>query len=213
MYLCLDGIDGAGKDLQADRLEHHLRSMGMNPLRVQEPDVGMPGGAELRALLKSGNHPEAHVGLFLANRMALQVTRILPAIQEGRPVLSVRSFASTLVYQREQGYPLSWLLDIHRQLPCKATHMILLDIDPEIALQRATRRPGHMEFYEQVDIQKRNRQRYLDLAQVLPEFLAAPQQVGVFNAEGTPDDVEAQIATWLLRGTMCRDQEGTMKGP
>lgn len=196
-YCLVEGIDGTGKDLQTDRLVQRLQSQGRNPLRVHEPDEGMPGGVELRALLKSGEHREAQLGLFVANRMALQATKVRPALAENRPVISVRSFVSTLVYQQEQGYPLSWLFDIHKQLPCKATHLILLDLDPEVALQRATRRPGHMEFYEKLEIQQRNRQRYLDIAAQAGGFMSPGGRVGVIDALGTPDEVEARITAWL----------------
>lgn len=196
MYICIEGVDGSGKDTQADRVAHRLGQMTSGVLRVNEPDDSLPTGKLLRQMLKEGTYIEAHAAMFLADRMAMQVAKVLPHLTAGGDVVSVRSFVSTLVYQQEN-WPLQWLLDLHRQLPCKATHLILLDIDPELALQRATRRPGHMEFYEKVDIQKRNRQRYLDLVPVLPEFLGGPQRVGVIDATGTPDEVEARIAAWL----------------
>jgi len=197
MYVLFEGLDGTGKDLQTDRLVQRFLNQGQNPLRVHEPDEAMPGGTELRALLKSGEHQEAQLGLFVANRMALQASKVRPALAENRPVISVRSFVSTLVYQQEQGYPLDWLIDIHRMLPCKATHLILLDLDPEVALSRATWRPGHMEFYEKLDIQRRNRQRYLDLVSMAGGFMSDPKRVGVINALGTPDEVEARITEFL----------------
>lgn len=192
-YILIEGVDGSGKDTQGDRLAQRLGA-----LRVNEPDNNLPTGQLLRQMLKDGSYVEAHAAMFLADRMAMQATRVKPHLATGGDVVSVRSFVSSLVYQQEN-WPLDWLLSIHRHLPCKATHLILLDIDPEIALQRATRRPGHMEFYEKVDTQKRNRQRYLDLVPVLPEFLGGPQRVGVIDALGTPEEVEARIQEWLGR--------------
>ncbi len=193
MYVIIEGIDGCGKDTQGDLLAEH---QGPSVLRVNEPDSELPTGKLLRQMLKEGTYVEAHAAMFLADRMALLSEKVRPALAVGQPVVSVRSWMSTLVYQQEN-WPLDWLMDIHRQLPCKATHLILLDLDPEVALGRATRRPGHNEFYEKLDIQKRNRQRYLDIAKVAGQFMEPGGRVGVINAQGTPDEVHARITEWM----------------
>lgn len=196
MYVILEGCDGSGKDTQGDRLYQRLAARGP-ALRVNEPDSTLPTGQLLRQFLKDGSYVEAHAALFLADRMAMLASKVRPMLEQGGSVVSVRSWMSTLVYQQDN-WPLPWLVDIHQQLPCRATHLILLDIDPEVALARATRRPGHMEFYEKLDVQKRNRQRYLDLVPAIaPLFLTSYGQVGVIDAQGTPDEVEASIVKWL----------------
>lgn len=194
-YYILEGCDGCGKDTQGDRLYARLAKSGP-ALRVNEPDSSLPTGQLLRQMLKDGSYVEAHAAMFLADRMAMLSTKVRPFLASGGSVVSVRSWMSTLVYQQEN-WPLEWLFDIHKQLPCKATHLIVLDLDPEVALQRATKRPGHMEFYEKVDIQRRNRQRYLDIAEQAGQFLAPGGRVGVLDASGTPDEVEALIVEWL----------------
>jgi dTMP kinase len=193
MYILIEGIDGTGKDTQADLL---AQWMGPDTLRVNEPDATLPTGKLLRQMLKDGSYLEAHAAMFLADRMAMLSTKVRPALAEGRHVVSSRSWMSTLVYQQEN-WPRTWLFDIHRQLPCKATHLIVLDLDPEVALQRATTRPGHNEFYEKLDIQKRNRDRYLDIATKAEPFLARGGVVRVLDALGTPQEVHARIASWM----------------
>jgi len=191
-YIVIEGIDGSGKDTQGDLLAASMDGA----LRVNEPDDSLPTGKLLRVMLKEGSYVEAHAAMFLADRMAMLSTKVRPALDAGKPVVSVRSWMSTLVYQQEN-WPLDWLFDIHRQLPCKATHLIVLDIDPEIALSRATRRPGHNEFYEKLDIQKRNRQRYLDIAAKAVPFLAEGGKVGIINGLGTPEEVQGRIIEWM----------------
>lgn len=193
MYVIIEGIDGSGKDTQGDRLAARLAKMTSEVVRVNEPDNSLPTGQLLRQMLKDGSYVEAHAAMFLADRMAMLATKVKPVLARGGSVVSVRSWMSTLVYQQEN-WPLEWLKDIHKQLPCKADYVILLDIDPEMALQRATRRPGHMEFYEKVDIQKRNRQRYLDLVFESAPFLAPFGQVKVVDASASPDEVEQAVA-------------------
>ena len=75
-YILIEGVDGSGKDTQADLLVHRLEQQGENPLRVSEPCDDLPTGKLLRRLLKSGEHKEAHAPLFLADRMALHLSLI-----------------------------------------------------------------------------------------------------------------------------------------
>jgi len=163
VYIAFDGPDASGKDTQADLLTEALRRHGHDPLRLNEPDVTLPTGALLRSLIKDGIYPESHAALFLADRLAVQHHRIIPALKAGRPVVSSRCFLSTLVYQQDQ-YDLDWLFEIHKALPVKLDHLFILDVDPKEAAERLNRRPTAPEYYERLDTQTRNRQRYLDLS-------------------------------------------------
>ncbi len=161
-YILIEGPDRAGKDTQAELLVQRMQDEGQNPLLVAEPCENLPTGRLLRQLLKSGEYREAHVGLFFADRMALQANVIKPALDAGRPVVSVRSFLSTICYQAEN-WPLDWLYDIHRVMAIKPTHVVLLDVDSEEGQRRVGRDVRAPEVYEKIEIQRRVRQRYLDL--------------------------------------------------
>ena len=191
-YIIIEGIDGTGKDTQADLLVSKLYESGRTVLRVNEPDNDLPTGKLLRQMLKEGTYIEAHAAMFLADRMAMLAEKVRPALAAGHAVVSVRSWMSTLVYQQEN-WPLDGLMDIHRQLPVRASDLIVLDLDPAVALQRATRRPGHNEFYEKLEIQQRNRTRYLDLVTQAEPFLADGGTMNLVNAFGTPDEVHALV--------------------
>ena len=191
MYIVIEGIDGCGKDTQADRI---CAALGKSTLRLNEPDDTLPTGKLLRDCLRSGAYPEAHAAMFLADRMALQATKVKPALDAGKHVVCSRSFLSTLVYQQDQ-WPLGWLMDIHQQMICKPTHLIVLDLDVDQALARAEKRSGHMEVYEKKDTLLRNRQRYLNLVPRLGPFVSG--SAGVVDGRGTPAQVEAHILEWL----------------
>ncbi|OHD17994.1 MAG: dTMP kinase [Spirochaetes bacterium GWB1_59_5] len=199
MYVVLEGIDGSGKSAQSDALMQHFRERGGNPLQVHEPDETLPGGAELRRLLQFGEHRAAYPGLFLANRMALLSSTVASALQAGRPVISIRSFFSTLVYQQQENWPLNWLIDIHRMLPVRPDLILILDLPPEEGmrrvLQRETAREGTPEFYERIEVQRRNRERYLDLAQLpsIQAMLAPGGRICVVDTSGSKEQTFEHI--------------------
>ncbi|MEI6297238.1 MAG: hypothetical protein WCO84_06415, partial [bacterium] len=156
--------DRSGKDSQAALLVERMRAAGQDPLLVAEPCSDLPTGQLLRKLLKSGEYRESHVGLFFADRMALQASMVVPALEAGRPVVSVRSFLSTICYQQEH-HNLAWLYDIHRIMAVKPSHVVILDVDPEESQRRVGRDVRTPEVYERLSIQKRVRERYLNLPQ------------------------------------------------
>ena len=194
MYVIIEGPDGTGKDTQADLLVDRLyaRHGCKGVLRVNEPDSTLPTGQLLRRMLKEGDFIEAHAAMFLADRMAMLSTKAKPAIDKGEDVVSVRSFLSTLVYQQEN-WPVEWLMELHRFLPAKADHLIILNIDPEVALQRSRKRPGPDEFYEKLDIQQRVQARYLELASQLRPFIDMDGAVHVIDANGSIGEVHDRI--------------------
>lgn len=203
MYCVLEGVDGSGKDSQADILAAHLKARGFEVMRINEPDDTLPTGKLLRQMLKDGSYIAAHPAMFLADRMALLSEKVAPFLQgERRAVVSARCFVSSMVYQQED-WPLTWLLALHEQLPVKPTHLFLLDLPADVALNRTRRRPGVDEYYERIEVQERNRTRYLDLvasppgllgtSPVIRRFLAPDATVGVIDASGTPEAVAQHI--------------------
>ena len=162
MYAVVEGIDGSGKDTQADILVSRLRDLELHPIKVSEPCENNPQGQLLRKLLASGEHPESHAALFLADRLTLLTSRISEWLKQDLEVISSRSFISTLVYQQEQ-WPLDWLLQIHRVMPLWPDVIIWVDVDPPKGLERVGKRALRKEHYERIDIQVRNQQRFRDL--------------------------------------------------
>jgi dTMP kinase len=196
-YIVLEGIDGCGKDTQARLLDAHFRHRGQIPLVLNEPSKS-PQGLLLRQMLQQGTFTEAHVAMFLADRMTLMVQEVLPALEAGRPVISSRSFCSTLVYQQEH-WDLEWLYAIHSRLPASPTRVFILDLPVEVSLQRVHRR-ATQEVYETQDILTRVRQRYLDLAQDprLQALMAPEGRVHVVDAtDKYPVDVHRCIEELL----------------
>lgn len=215
-YYVFEGIDGCGKDTQADLLTTYLRDkednlpfvtnaegipskpLAKSVLRLNEPNDSLPTGKLLRECLKAGTYPQAHAAMFLADRLALHFTRILPSLQNGHHVVASRSLLSTLVYQQHQ-WPLDWLIDMHRMMPTKADTIFVLDVDPEVGLDRVGKRGLATEYYEDLDFQVQNRQRYLSLAQD-PRMQPFADKVVVVDTTGkSPAEIHAEVL-----GHVCR---------
>jgi dTMP kinase len=98
LFVTFEGIDRSGKTTQAGLL---VDALGDEALGVREPG-GTPAGEKVRELLKDPSvslSPEAEALLFAAARSELVAEVILPALDEGKVVVSDRFLDSSLAYQ------------------------------------------------------------------------------------------------------------------
>ena len=188
MYYVFEGIDGSGKDTQADLLTKYLKTWhGKKPLRLNEPDSNSDIGSLLRNSLKYQTHEKCHAALFLADRLATQYETIIPALEskENTDIVCVRSLLSTFVYQQEH-WQLKDLMAMHNILPCKIDVLFILDVDPAEGLKRVNNRSNTTEIYEKLDVLSRARQRYLDLAvdKRMKKFISKHGKIVVLKTTG-----------------------------
>ena len=99
--IVFEGIEGAGKSTQLERLAGHLARAGVAHRAFREPG-GTPLGDEIRRVLLdpvSKISGRAEALLFLASRAELVARELRPALATGTVVLLDRFFLSTYAYQ------------------------------------------------------------------------------------------------------------------
>ena len=175
LYLVLEGLDGTGKSVQADRLCKWLVAEGKEPLHLREPG-STPVGEALRQILLDPDtgslSPLTEALLFCAARAQLLEDQIRPALASGRPVVAERCFVSTLVYQgmapaEHERVPLDLLetLTAHMHEDLWPDAIFLLDLDPE----ESARRSGDDRIERRgPDYRHRAQEGFLILAQRVP---------------------------------------------
>jgi dTMP kinase len=198
-FITLEGPEGAGKTLQAQRLAAALESRGHPTLLTREPG-GTRLGDALRELLLSTTEgriaPRADALLFNAARAQLVSEVIGPALDAGEFVVCARFADSTLAYQ---GYGEGIPLDDLRALARVATGglvpdlTILLDLDAEVGLGRKAA-ADHTRFEAAFDLEfhRRVRAGFLALA------AAEPGRFVVVDASRTADVVFEDVLAAAL---------------
>jgi dTMP kinase len=143
LFVTFEGMDGSGKTTQVRLLAERLRERGRAVLETAEPGGTRIGAQIRRILLDAANQelcPVAELLLYFASRAQNVHECIMPALAEGKIVLSDRFTDSTLVYQgcgRGLGAETVIALDRIACRGLKPDLTLLIDIDAETSLARA----------------------------------------------------------------------------
>lgn len=217
LFITFEGIDGSGKTTQCRCLAERLSALTIPSLVTREPGGSALGDRVRDILLHSADLAldyQAEVFLFLANRIQNLTELVLPALTEGKIVLSDRHRDSTIAFQgggRELG--IDWLDQLHRdRLPMEPDCTLLFDISVAESRVRALARDSDpsqakpRDRFEQMaeDFHQRIRDAYLLLAERYPErFVVIDAAPGVESvtmamskvlAERFPDHLRQLVA-------------------
>jgi len=204
-FVTFEGIEGSGKSTQIARLAERLDGAGEPSVVTREPG-GSPLGRHLRGLLLGGEiariEPLAELCLYVADRVQHLREFVEPHLASGMHVLCDRYVDATLAYQGfARGLDINYIRLLHQKPPLdrRPHRTILLDLDPELGLDRARRRndelgvettEGRFER-EAIAFHRRVRDGYLALAE------AEPFRFRIVAAEGTAEEIETRIADLL----------------
>ncbi|MEM6408602.1 MAG: dTMP kinase [Pseudomonadota bacterium] len=199
MFITFEGIDGSGKSTQSRLLADHLEADGRQVVLTREPG-GSPGAEDIRKLLVEGAtdrwSAETEILLFTAARRDHLEKRILPALQEGKIVISDRFADSTRIYQgATRGERRAMVDSLHAQMIGTEPDLtLIIDMDPDAALARGLARGSGEDRFEEfgADFQHRLRAGFLALAE------EEPDRCVVVNGNRSQDEVGAEVKRLVL---------------
>ncbi len=178
-FITLEGGEGAGKSVQAKRLEERLKTFELEVVRTREPG-GSPHAEQLREAILSGFTaqfgPDGEALVFAAARIDHLDKTILPALERGAWVVCDRFANSTRAYQGVAGDLSPAFIARLEEVavgPNRPDLTVILDIPAKIGLERAHARRGienadrfeaeGLEFHETL------RRAFLDIGAAEPE--------------------------------------------
>ena len=208
LFITLEGPDGSGKSTQFRLLSQRLTAAGFAVLESAEPG-GTPIGRQIRRiLLDSANRelaPTTELLLMFAARAQNVEEWILPALREGKIVLSDRFTDSTLAYQGAgRGLGADVVLQVDR-IACHGLApdlTICVDVDTDTGLARAHIRNSESAELDEsridqeaVEFHHKVRDAYFALAE------AEPERVRIIDGNKAPelvaDAVWTEVSTYL----------------
>tara|TARA_B100000795_G_scaffold243914_1_gene208106 strand:- start:196 stop:834 length:639 start_codon:yes stop_codon:yes gene_type:complete len=196
LFLTLEGAEGVGKSTNIGFVTQYLEKRGIEYVLTREP-----GGTQLAERIRDlllAVHEEPMSGLtelllvFAARAQHLDKI-IEPALATGKWVVCDRFTDATFAYQGAgRGLSMETIDQLQSMVQgdLRPDLTIILDLDPEIGMQRASNR-GELDRFEreQQSFFRHVRQGYLDIAQ------AEPDRCTVIDASKALEDVKRNLLT------------------
>lgn len=212
-FIVLDGVDGAGKGEQRDRLTRWLADHGVDVFQTRDPG-GTEIGDRIRHVLLDYDLARMDVRcealLFMASRAQLLAEEIRPRLSEGRAcVVCDRFVSATCAYQGAAGFDPRRVIELAKFAveDCWPHLTIVLDVAPEEGFDRTGHREAprrkradvhgqirllhdaHADAMESRPLSFHRRVRELFLE--LPTFYPAP--IAIVDGAGSKDDVQRRV--------------------
>ncbi|MDX2370088.1 MAG: dTMP kinase [Colwellia sp.] len=193
--LVFDGSNGAGKTTVIKGVEKYLTLKGFDVLLTREPG-GTPIGEKIREVILDPSTPEmcymTELMLFGAGRAQHVQEKIIPALAQGKIVISDRFDAATFSFQHfARGIDLETIVKINDLALAGFTPdmNIILDLDPNEGLKRVISRGEGLDRLEdeKSDFLAKARDGYLKQAEHNPE------KFEIINAAQSKEDVLSDV--------------------
>jgi len=162
-FIVFEGIDGAGLTTQAELLEKHLKNKKYEVVLTKEPTNNLIGGI-IRAALKREwiTSNRTLQLLFSADRAHHLEKEIIPALENGKIVISDRYFISTIAYGMIE-LEKDWLKALNSKFLLPDI-IFIIDIPVEVSIERIKASRFGFELFEEKKKLEKIRNNFLELS-------------------------------------------------
>jgi len=210
LFITFEGLEGCGKTTQAKMLFDFLIKQKIPSIYTKEPG-GTKIGDKIRKILldqkNDGMDYKSEMLLFLASRAENVRLIILPALEEGKVVISDRFYDSTTAYQGYgRGIDLKIIKHLNNLVVGKAIPDLtfILDIDPYEGLRRsASFGNSHEMRFEEEFLNKKIIEGKLFLERVRYGYYQLSQgetgRIKIIDANRNKEDIYNEIVEIVKR--------------
>ena len=192
-FITLEGPDGSGKSTIINLISDYMKQKGIEFTVTREPG-GTLIGEEIRDIIIDNKNTnmgaETEALLFAAARGQHIHEKIIPALNDGKIVISDRFLLSSLAYQgvgRDLGIERVKMINDFGLRGIYPDLILFFHVDPEVTLERKTDVMGGDRLEQEgVEFHKKVYQGYMDL---LKKY---PKNVIIIDATKTVDEVFSQ---------------------
>jgi dTMP kinase len=155
--VAVEGIDGSGKTTQAKRLARYCDEKRLTYILSKEPTSGRYG----QQIRNSASHGrlsiDEEIDILLKDRREHVDQMIQPALDQEKVVILDRYYFSTAAYQGARGADPEIILSRNEAFAPQPDLLVILDVSPQIGLQRIRERGDEPNKFETLDSLERAR--------------------------------------------------------
>jgi dTMP kinase len=205
-FITVEGMDASGKSSNIPVLAAAFTSLGYEVITTREP-----GGTKLaedirNLILHTEMDGVTELLLFLAARRNHVQTKIIPALKEGKIVISDRFHDSTYAYQGYGRKLLNDILDLSKFVNggIDPDYTVFFDLPFEVSLERLNLRTDKQDRLDKEEEEFRKqmylgyRARLNPLSEKLDPFEAKLRNIQLIDANKTISEVSEQVTNWVV---------------
>jgi len=148
-FIVIEGLDGSGKSAQVDLLADYLKQHGKEVIITKEPTTESEAGRRIKQALRKEiiTEPLELQKLYVQDRREHLENKVIPALKQGKFVISSRYTFSTFAYGHSDGLDVDLLVELNKEflLPDLT---IIVDVSPELCVKRIESRGEPKELFE-----------------------------------------------------------------
>ncbi len=148
-FIVFEGLDGSGQSTEVRLLTDFLKEKGYRILKTKEPTKKSEKAKLIESVLekKEKLSPRELQDLFSQDRKWHLNNIIIPALKDGKIVISDRYFFSSFSYGMAEGLSLEELIELNNQFLLPDL-VFFLDVKPKICMERVEKRGEEKTLFE-----------------------------------------------------------------
>jgi len=151
-FIVVEGLDGSGKSAQINLVIDFLKEQGKEVIETKEPTTESDSGRKIKQALKKEIivEPFELQKLYVQDRRKHLENKVIPALNEGKFIVSSRYAFSTFAYGYSTGLNVDELVEMNKEflLPDLT---IIVDVSPESCVKRIEGRGEEKELFEELE--------------------------------------------------------------
>ena len=155
--VAIEGIDGSGKTTQAQLLAKFCEENRLAHVVSKEPTKGIYGRLIRDSALRGRMSVDEEIEALDKDRREHVENLIAPALRDEKIVILDRYYFSTAAYQGAHGADADWILSENEKFAPQPDLLIVLDVPPEIGLERIRNRGDEPNKFETMESLERAR--------------------------------------------------------
>jgi len=192
-FIVIEGLDGSGKSAQVDLIIDFLKENGKDVVVTREPTTESESGRKVRQALRKEIvvEPLELQKLYVQDRKEHLENKVIPALREGKFVVSSRYAFSTFAYGYSDGLDVDLLVKLNEEflLPDLT---IIVDVKPESCIERIEGRGEPVELFEKLE-------KLAKVNEIYKKINTMFKNVVVVNGERTIPEVFEEIKTEVIK--------------
>ncbi len=198
-FIVFEGLDGSGQSTQAGLLRDFLVKKGYKVVLTKEPTLDSEAGKKIRQILdkKEKISPRKLQEFFAKDRKEHLKKVIIPALKEGKIVISDRYFFSSFAYGSAAGLSLNRLIKLNNKFLLPDLTFIL-KVSPKVCIERIKKRNKERTLFEK----KSKLARVWRIYKILPKRF---ENVKIIEGEKSIQEVFSQIKKVVLPQIIEKD--------